>query len=154
MTIQKQDHDPKLIALVAAAQEYRESIEEAKTAVLASVKGNEAAVAGIAEATRRLTESGNQVTAAARLAVQDVARSEAAALAAPLRQAAQEATTAAEAASAAAKSVKWAWVASAFAIGALAGAGGMYAYMENRPPQITVPVQDVIDFVKKQAKSQ
>ena len=153
MAIQKQDHDPKLVALVAAAQEYRESIEEAKTAVLASVKGNETAIAGITEATRRLTDTGNQVSAAARAAVQDVARSEASALAAPLQRAAQEATTAAQAASAAARSVKWVWALAAFTFGVLIGAGGVYAYMSTRPPLYGVSVDDVIKYVSEQAKA-
>ena len=153
MTIQKQDHDPKLIALVAAAQEYRESIEEAKTAVLASVKGNELAVVGITEATRRLTETGNQVSAAARAAVQDVARNEATTLAAPLQHAVQEAMTAAKAASSAATSVKWVWALAAFAFGVLVGAGGLYAYMSTRPPLYGVSVDDVIKYVSEQAKS-
>ena len=136
MSIQKQDHDPKLIALVAAAQEYRESIDEAKSAVLASIKGNEAALAGINEAAKRLNETGSQVGAAARQAVQDAARSEASVLAAPLQRAADTAVSAATATEAAAKAVKWAWVAAAFALGMLAGGAGVWWLVKDDLQQI------------------
>lgn len=133
-------HDPKLVALVAAAQEYREACDEAKTAVLASAQRNEAALAGMLHACQGLMEVGQQVgqqvAHAARSALQDAVRSEAAALAAPMQRAANDAATAATATREAARSVQWAWLAVAFLLGASAGAGAVWWLIKGDLAQI------------------
>lgn len=106
----------ELYGLMAIAKEHQAAVERA-------AKGLDTARAGLAAITERIDQVRVEIRQVAGDAIRNAVAADAEKLAAPLRQATQEASKAATAMYTAATAVSWAWVVVALALGLLGGAG-------------------------------